>query len=48
MIERFLPVRTALTQEQACAPDLQKRVIAHYTALAPMTDWLCGALDLDF
>ncbi len=37
-----------LTQEQVQSAELMKIAIAHYTALAPMLDWLCGALDLDF
>jgi len=37
-----------LTEAQLCAPDVLKTVIAHYAALSPMIDWLCGALDLDY
>ena len=37
-----------LNQADVCSPDLLKTVITHYKALAPMIDWLCGALDLDF
>ena len=37
-----------LTQAQVCADDLLQTTITHYKALAPMIDWLCGALDLDF
>ncbi len=29
-------------------PDLPKRLAKQYALLAPMLDWLCGALDLDF
>ncbi len=28
--------------------DLPQQVVKHYQVLAPMMDWLCGALDLDF
>ena len=37
-----------LTQAQVCSDDLLQTTITHYKALAPMIDWLCGALDLDF
>lgn len=37
-----------LTQEQVRAPEFLKTALAHYAALAPMLDWLCGALDLEF
>lgn len=29
-------------------PDLVKQLMARYTLMGPMLDWLCGALDLDF
>lgn len=29
-------------------PDLVRQLVARYTLMAPMLDWLCGALDLDF
>lgn len=29
-------------------PDLVKQLTARYTVMAPMLDWLCGALDLEF
>lgn len=38
----------ALTDAQLCAPDAMKLVLKHYALAAPMMDWLCGALDLDF
>ena len=38
----------SLSEEQACSADFQKTVLKHFTAAAPMIDWLCGALDLDF
>jgi len=31
-----------------CAPGLVKLLLRHYTTAAPLIDWLCGALDLDF
>ena len=37
-----------LTQAEVCSDELLPLVIAHYKALAPMIDWLCGALDLEF
>ncbi|TXH03882.1 MAG: DUF2461 domain-containing protein [Nevskiaceae bacterium] len=37
-----------LSEEQVCAPDFQKTVLKHFAGAAPMIDWLCGALDLDF
>ena len=38
----------SLTDAQVLAPDFQKTVLRHFAAAAPMIDWLCGALDLDF
>lgn len=38
----------SLTEAQLCAPDAMKTVLKHYAQTAPMIDWLCGALDLDF
>lgn len=38
----------SLSEQQVCAPDFQKTVLRHIAAAAPMIDWLCGALDLDF
>ena len=29
-------------------PDLIKQLMARYVLMAPMLDWLCGSLDLDF
>ncbi|MGH8455528.1 MAG: DUF2461 domain-containing protein [Stenotrophobium sp.] len=37
-----------LSEELVCAPDFQKTVLKHFALAAPMIDWLCGALDLDF
>ncbi|MES2682743.1 MAG: DUF2461 domain-containing protein [Pseudomonadota bacterium] len=37
-----------LTQAQVCSDELLPLVLSHYKALAPMIDWLCGAIDLDF
>jgi uncharacterized protein (TIGR02453 family) len=37
-----------LSDEQVCAADFQKTVLKHFASAAPMIDWLCGALDLDF
>lgn len=30
------------------SPQLPKVILQHYRELAPMVDWLCGALDLEF
>lgn len=38
----------ALTQGQLCSDELLPLTLQHYKALAPMIDWLCGALDLEF
>lgn len=43
-----LVASAALSDAQVCAPDFPKTVLAHYRQIAPMLDWLCGALDLDF
>lgn len=37
-----------LEDAQVLAPDFQKTALRHFSAAAPMIDWLCGALDLDF
>jgi uncharacterized protein (TIGR02453 family) len=37
-----------LSDEQMCGPDLVKLLIKQYTVAAPLLDWLCGALDLEF
>jgi uncharacterized protein (TIGR02453 family) len=39
---------TALDDDTMLSPQLPKVLIKHYKAAAPMVDWLCGALDLDF
>ena len=39
---------TPLQDEQMLRPDLAKLIIGRFKKLAPMNDWLCGALDLDF
>lgn len=38
----------ALTEADICSPELMALTLARFKALAPMIDWLCGALDLDF
>ena len=38
----------SLTDAQLCESDAMKLVVKHYAQAAPMVDWLCGALDLDF
>jgi len=38
----------SLSEAQLCAPAALKTVLAHYLLAAPMIDWLCGALDLDY
>lgn len=37
-----------LSEEQVCSPEFPKIVLKHFATAAPMIDWLCGALDLDF
>ena len=37
-----------LGEADVCAPDFIKTVLRHYALMAPLADWLCGALDLDF
>jgi uncharacterized protein (DUF2461 family) len=39
---------TSLSDAEVCSPDLLKIVAQRYALAAPMMDWLCGALDLDF
>ncbi|MBI2383601.1 MAG: DUF2461 domain-containing protein [Gammaproteobacteria bacterium] len=34
--------------EIACRPDFDRYVIERFRRVAPMVDWLCGALDLEF
>ena len=38
----------ALNEKQLCAPDAMKTVLKHFQRAAPMIDWLCGALELEF
>lgn len=38
----------SLSEAQLCAPDAVKTVIQHFSTAAPMIDWLCGALDLEY
>jgi uncharacterized protein (TIGR02453 family) len=38
----------ALDDAELLAPNLVKNLIARYKTAAPLVDWLCGALDLDF
>lgn len=37
-----------LDDEVLLRPDLIKQLTTRYVLMAPMLDWLCGALDLDF
>jgi uncharacterized protein (TIGR02453 family) len=37
-----------LSDEDLMQPDLVKRLAKQYRGIAPLYDWLCGALDLDF
>ena len=37
-----------LSEAQVCAPDFLKNALRHFSTAAPLMDWLCGALDLDF
>jgi uncharacterized protein (TIGR02453 family) len=43
-----LVASAALDDAMILSPRLLETVIAHYRQLAPLMDWLCGALDLDF
>ncbi|HEX7382601.1 MAG TPA: TIGR02453 family protein [Nevskiaceae bacterium] len=45
---RDFVVHGALTEDQLMAPGLVELLITRFRQLAPMVDWLCGALDLDF
>lgn len=45
---RDFVVQGALTEDQLMGPALVRLLIARFRQLAPMVDWLCGALDLDF
>ena len=38
----------SLADAQLCAPDAMKTAFRHHALAAPMMDWLCGALELDF
>jgi uncharacterized protein (TIGR02453 family) len=38
----------AIDDAELLRTDLPKRLAKQYAAMAPMLDWLCGALDLDF
>jgi uncharacterized protein (TIGR02453 family) len=37
-----------LSDDDILAPDLDQRLAQHYQQIAPLIDWLCGALDLEF
>lgn len=37
-----------IDQDTLFRPDLVKQLIARYQVMAPLIDWLCGSLDLDF
>jgi len=37
-----------LTDQEILAPGLERRLLAHYRKVAPLCDWLCDALDLEF
>ena len=39
---------STLTDAQVCEPGFLKEAVRRYTLMAPMADWLCGALDLEF
>jgi uncharacterized protein (DUF2461 family) len=38
----------ALDDADLLRPDLPRRLAARYALVAPLLDWLCGAVDLDF
>lgn len=38
----------ALTDEEVCAPGFLKEAVRRYALMAPMIDWLCTSLDLEF
>jgi len=37
-----------LDEETLCRPDLPKILVKRFAVAAPLIDWLCGALDLEF
>lgn len=39
---------TALADDELLRPDLVRHLVARYRLMAPLLDWLCGAVDLDF
>lgn len=39
---------TTLADDDLLRPDLVRHLIARYRLMAPMLDWLCGAVDLEF
>lgn len=41
-------VNTVLPDTLLTDPDLLRQLIQDYRLMAPLVDWLCGALDLDF
>ena len=38
----------ALSDEEVCAPSFLKEAVRRYALMAPMIDWLCASLDLEF
>lgn len=39
---------SALSDEEVCAPGFLKEAVRRYALMAPMIDWLCTSLDLEF
>lgn len=39
---------SALSDEEVCAPGFLKDAVRRYALMAPMIDWLCTSLDLEF
>jgi len=40
--------RAEISDDELMQPDLVRRLIKQYGQVAPLYDWLCGALDLEF
>jgi uncharacterized protein (TIGR02453 family) len=43
-----VPQAVRARRRRADTPDFLRLVLARFREVAPMMDWLCGALDLDF
>ncbi|MEM6312540.1 MAG: DUF2461 domain-containing protein [Planctomycetota bacterium] len=46
--KRFAAASTEFSDDDVCAPDFEKKVVAHFRAAAPLVRFVCDALELPF